>query len=62
MIWSISSIRCCQQRRRLDDRRQKDGQFEAVDPVNVLHALPFVPDAPLVEMVMPVKINAAPTR
>jgi hypothetical protein len=38
------------------------GPFEAVDPVDVLHVLPFVPDAPVVEMVMPENINAAPTR
>ena len=36
--------------------------FEAVDPVDMLHALPFAPEAPVVEMAMPVKIDAAPIR
>jgi len=48
--WSISSIRFCQQRRRFGEDRQMAGQFEAVDPVDVLHALPFAPDARVVEM------------
>ena len=60
--WSISSIRFCQQRRRFSEDRQIAGQFEAVDPVGVFHALPFVPVVPVAEMEMPVKINAAPTR
>jgi len=39
-----------QQRRRLGDGRQMAGPFEAADSVDVLHALTFVPDAPVVEI------------
>jgi hypothetical protein len=38
------------------------GQFEAAGALDVLQALPFDPDAPAVEIAIPVKINAAPAR